>query len=197
MRPTANETLRFVLRFALIAAALAFLTLWAAEPVTQVLLPLFKGELAALDGTFRVDRLYIDRDGADQVVRAEVGLARPLTLDGRTFRPDPRGKATASTLVGNVTFPCAMLAAVALAWPASGRRRGLALRIGLLAPALLLLCVLDVPFILWGALWGLVLQAAEPDRFSPLLIWSDFLIGGGSLALAAVLGAGVGSLTAR
>jgi hypothetical protein len=37
-----------------------------------------------------------------------------------------------------------------------------------LLPALLFLCLLDVPFILWAALWGLVIQAADPNRFSAL-----------------------------
>jgi hypothetical protein len=37
-----------------------------------------------------------------------------------------------------------------------------------LLPTLLFLCLLDVPFILWAALWGLVIQAADPNRFSAL-----------------------------
>jgi hypothetical protein len=59
------------------------------------------------------------------------------------------------------------------------------------------LCLLDVPFILWAALWGLVIQAADTNRFSALLTWSDFLLSGGAFALAMALGACVGSLTGR
>jgi hypothetical protein len=192
----ADEVLRFVLRFLPIAAVMGLFGLQATEPATRALLPLFKWELAVLDDTFRVDRLSIDHDGADQVVRLDVGLARPLTLNGRTFRPDPRGKATASTLVGNLILPCVLLTAVTLAWPIRGWRR-LPTRVLLLLPALLLLCLLVVPFLLLGALWGMILDAADPNRFSVLLTWSDFLLGGGSLALAMALGAAVGSLTGR
>ncbi len=184
-----------LLRFLLIAAILGLGALREARLVTEVLLPLFKTELEHLDGTFRIDRLSVDWDGADQVVRIDAGLAHTISLNGRTFRADPRGKATASTLVGNVTLPCVLLAAVALAWPVgSGMRLGV--RIVALLPVLLLLCALDAPLILWAALWGLVLQAADPHGFSPLLIWSDFLLSGGSFALAIALGACVGSLTA-
>jgi hypothetical protein len=180
----------------MLAVVLGLGVLREARPLTEALLPLFESELAHLDDTFRIDRLYIDRDGADQVVRIDVGLAHALTLNGRTFHPDPRGRATASTLVGNVTLPCVLLTAVALAWPIQSRRQWAARGLALL-PALLLLCLLDGPFILWAALWGLVIQAADPNRFSALLLWSDFLLSGGAFALAMALGACVGSLTGR
>lgn len=190
----AAGTAGFVSRFLVVATVLGFVAIREAQPVVAALLPLFKGELVALDDTFRVDRLYIDREGADQVVRLDVGLAHALSVNGRTFQPDPRGRATASTLVGNVTLPCVLLTAIALAWPLR-RWRHLATRALLLGPALLLLCVLNAPFILWAALWGLVVQVADPHPFSPLLMWSDFLIGGGGFALALALGACVGSLS--
>lgn len=180
----------FVLRFLVVAGVVGLLAIREAEPITQALLPLFKSELTHLDDTFRIDGLYIDQDGADRVVRLNVGLAHPISLNGRTFRPDPRGRATASTLIGNLTLPCVLLIAVALAWPFA-RARELGIRLLVLPPALLLLCTLGIPFLLWAALWGLVLQVADPNRFSLLLAWSDFLLGGGNFALAMALGAGV------
>ena len=186
-------------RFALIAAVLGVVAVGAGQPLTRALLPGFERELALLDDTFRVDRLYIGQDGSDQVLRVEVGLAHALTLNGQTFYPDPRGRATASTLVGNLTLPCVLLAAVALAWPIQSGRgpRILVYRILALVPALLLLCVLDVPFVLWAQVWGVVVHIADPNRFSPLLLWGDFLLGGGSFAIALALGACVGSIGAR
>ena len=195
-RLAADGLSRFLMRFLLIAAVLGFGVLREARPLTEALLPLFEIELRHLDDTFRLDALYIDRDGADEVVRIDVGLAHALSLNGRTFYPDSRGRATASTLVGNVTLPPVLLVAAAMAWPLRNNRRWAA-RVLLLVPALLLLCLLDAPFILWAALWGLVVQAADPDRFSSLLTWSDFLLCGGAVALALALGAAVGSLTGR
>jgi hypothetical protein len=190
-----NELRGFLLRFLLIALLVGLGAVAGGRLLAQALLPLLKAEIAYLDDTFRVDALYIDRDGADEVLRLEVGLARPLAVGGRTFQPDPRGRATASTLVGNLTLPAGLLLAVALAWPLRNRR--LALRIMVLGPALVLLAMLGVPFILWAALWGVILQVADPHRFSLLLTWSDILLGGGSFALAMLLGAAVGSIGAR
>lgn len=183
----------WVLRFVIVAALVGAVALREAKPIADALLPLFKVELAYLADTFRIDGLYVDQDGADQVVRVNVGLARSFSLNGRTFHPDPRGTATASTLVGNLTLPGVLLIAGALAWPAGSAKR-LGLRVLILLPALLLLCMLGVPFLLWGALWGLVVQAADPDGFSALLLWCDFLLGGGNFAIALALGIYVGSL---
>jgi len=178
-------------RFLLLAVLLGYCAVRGGAVITQQMLPLFRIELTWLADGFRIDRVYVDRDGPDQVLRVDLGLARPLSLNGRTFQPDPRGKATASTLLGNVTLPSASLVAVTFAWPFRSRRT-LAIRLLLLAPAAVLLCLLNAPFILWGSMWGLVLRVADPDRFSPLLIWTDFLIGGGGVALALVLGIGIG-----
>jgi hypothetical protein len=60
----------------------------------------------------------------------------------------------------------------------------------------LLLCLLDVPFILWAEIWGVVVHNADPGRLSPLLIWGDFLLNGGGFAAALALGACVGSIGA-
>lgn len=195
--PRVSALSGFLVRFLFIATVLAALDALVEQRFVEALLPGMKYELAHLDGTFRIDGMSVVRDGPDRSVRVDVGLARPLSLNGRTFNPDPRGKASASTLVGNVTLPCVLMVAVALAWPRRSLR-SFAARALVLIPVLLLLSALDGPFLLWGALWGLVLQAAGvPNAFSPLLIWTDFLLSGGGLALALVFGACVGVVAER
>lgn len=194
-RVTGSDLRAFVLRFLVVATVLGLVVVGGATTLASGVLPLFKTELAVLDDTFRIDALYVDQDGADQVFRINVGLARTVSLNGRTFRPDPRGRATASTLVGHLTLPCVLLIASAFAWPVRSRRQ-LALRLLLLLPGLLLLCLLGVPFILWAALWGLVVQVADPHGFSLLLTYGDFLQGGGHFAIALALGLYVGTRTA-
>jgi hypothetical protein len=184
---------RVIARFVLLAAILVALAIRYAQPVARFLLPFIAGEIHALDDTYRIDGVYLDQDGADQVIRIDVGLARPLTLNGRTFYPDPRGHATSSTLVGNVTMPAVLAIAVAMAWPAWSKQTYL-WRALALVPAILLLWMIDVPLVLWALIWNLHVQAFDPHRFSPLLIWSHFLHGGGRLALAIVAGAIVGGV---
>ncbi|MHB8474595.1 MAG: hypothetical protein ACYDC8_17475 [Gammaproteobacteria bacterium] len=53
----------------------------------------------------------------------------------------------------------------------------------------MVLLAVDVPLVLWSGLWSLFVAAVDPNRFSPLLIWTDFLQSGGRIALAVTLGA--------
>lgn len=177
---------RFLLRFLLVVAVLGALAYRYEAQLVKMLLPVFKAEMQWLDDTYRIDRLAIDTQGADQVIRVEVGLAHCIVLSDHAFCPDPRGHANASTLVGNVSLPAVLLVGVAVAWPARrGRERFL--RILVLPLALSLLWALDVPMILWASIWSLHVDAFAPDLVSPLLIWRDFLQSGGRLALAGAL----------
>ena len=45
---------------------------------------------------------------------------------------------------------------------------------------------LDVPMVLWASLWQLHVDAFAPGLFSPLLLWLDFVQGGGRMALGLV-----------
>ena len=156
--------------------------------MVEALLPAFKVEINWLDDTYRIERLYVDHQGADRVIRIVVGLAHCVMLEDRPFCGHPKALANASTLLGNVTLPAILLVAPVLAWPAR-RWQEHGMRLVALLPALTMLWALDVPFVLWAALFSLHVDAFAPDLFSPLLVWSQFLQGGGRLALAFVLGA--------
>jgi len=187
------QSRRFLWRFSGLAILLGLLSFQAGEPLGRALLPLLRAELGAVQDTFRIDRLYLDRDGTERVFRVDVGLAHDIMINGRWFKPDPRGRATASTLLDNVTLPAVLVIALAMAFPAS-RSAAYLWRAASLIPALLLLWSVDVPLALWSALWGILVDALEPDRFSPLLLWEHFLHSAGRLALAIALGALVGSI---
>jgi hypothetical protein len=113
-----------------------------------------------------------------------------VIVGGRALMPDPRARANVSTLAGHATQPAMLCLALILAWPA---RRAIEypLRALIAFGGLAFVILIDVPFVLWGELWNLHVSAFEPDRFSPLLIWRNFLQGGGRF----VLGLAVGVLT--
>ena len=185
--------LAFFGKFLLVCAVLVLAAGALSSHLAQALLPLFRAEIAWF-GDYRIDDLSVGREGADQVLRLQAGLAHPLTLNGRTFTPDPRGRATATTLVGNVSVPMIVLTATALAWPVR-RSRCYAWRAAALLPALLIMVMLVAPFLLLGSIWGLLVEVADPGRFSPLLLWCDGLESGGAAAIAAALGVCVAWLT--
>ena len=186
----------FVHRLTIIVAVLATAALHFGTQIGVALLPAFKAEIQWLDDTYRIDRLYLDHEGADQVFRIEVGQARYIVLNGRSFYPDPRGKANASTLLGNATLPVALLIALVLAWPAQ-RGGAYVWRFAMLPVALALIWSIDVPMVLWGSIWTLHVDAFAPDLFSPLLIWLNFLQNGGRLACPIILGVIVATASNR
>lgn len=180
--------MRFLVRFVCLLMLFGGLAYMHGTTLVDLLLPAFQAEINWLDDTYRIDRLFVDTEGADKVVRIVVGLAHCVVLPDGAHCGDPRGLANASTLQANVTLPAALLMAIALAWPVQRPREYLWRVLGVV-PALALLWALDVPFILWSALWTLHVDAFAPGMFSPLLIWGEFLQSGGRLALATLLGA--------
>lgn len=167
--------------------------LWGGHCVEE-LLPAFAALFSLLDEQFRIQLLQLGHQGADTVIRLQATLARPLFLNGQLFLPDPRGVATVTTTIGTILQAPIVCGALVLAWPARSNGERCRRLLGAL-PALTLLLAIDTPFILLASLWDLFLHSLEPGRFSLLLVWQQFLIGGGRLALAIALGVGVIALS--
>lgn len=179
--------LAFLGRFTVFSLIIAGALYRFGTPLAESLLPAIEAEFKWLDDTYDIKKLYVDKEGADRVVRVVVSQARCIVLIDRAFCGDPRGRANASTLIGNITLPAALLISLVLAWPVS-RATELVWRAVFMPIGLALVWALDVPFVLWSSIWSLHVDAFAPDLFSPLLIWTQFLQGGGRLALAILLG---------
>jgi hypothetical protein len=179
--------LSFLGRFAVFALVIAGTLYRFSTPLAESLLPAIDAEFKWLDDTYDIKKIYVDREGADHVVRVVVSQARCIVLIDRAFCGDPRGRANASTLIGNITLPAALLMSLVLAWPVI-RSIELVWRAVFLPFGLAIVWALDVPFVLWSAIWSLHVDAFAPGMFSPLLIWTQFLQSGGRLALAILLG---------
>ncbi|MCH8180648.1 MAG: hypothetical protein IIA02_12820 [Proteobacteria bacterium] len=177
-------------RFPLCLAALGWASARWGEPLAQALLPAVAAEIGWLDNTYRIVALDVVQRGGEQLIRIVVTLARCVVLPDGAHCSDPRAQAQVSTLLGHFTLPPTLAVAAVLAWPASGWREGL-WRLPLLALGLAVLLALDVPVVLWASLWQLHVEAFAPQLFSPLLLWLDFLQGGGRMALALVCAAAV------
>ena len=157
------------------------------DRLVACLLPLWRQEITLLYEHWRVDRLWIDHEGADQVIRASFGLRGCLSIGGRMMCDIAEPLGNASTLLGNATVPGVLLLAITLGWPTTSWRE-VGMR-GLLAlGGLLLLCVTDVPLTLAAAFWDLWQEDVLRIRaYSPLQTWAAFLQAGGRDALALVL----------
>ncbi len=193
-KPAAPRIVRDILMPLAVATALLLpLVLLVAEPVAERLLPAQRAVFRMLAGEFRVTRMATEQMSSHRVVRVEVTLADTLVLGPRTFRPDPRGVAQASTPVAHTFHAMVTALLVAVAWPAADIATRL--RRSLIAFALAAgMAVVDAPFVLAGTLWRTLLDVADPGRFSLLTSWAAFLEGGGRLALGILAGAAAAAI---
>lgn len=182
-------------RFVLALGALLVLNQTYGMRLTETLLPALRWEIAQLDDNFRVLDLTLSRQGADTVVRLDAGLAQVVLLGGRALLTDQRARANVSTLAGSIMQPAILALAWIVAWPSRRAAIEYPVRLSIACACIALVLVADVPFVLWGELWDIQISALEPERFSPLLMWKNFLQGGGRFVLglgAGMLAVGVG-----
>lgn len=176
------------LRFLLACAFLMALAQQFSDTLVDGILPLYRWEIGIIEDRYRVIGMALDHEGADRVVRLQVTLAKPVFIGTQFLMPDERGRADASTLVGHVLQPAVLLFALLLAWPAKNRL-AYALRLFAALPFCTIIIMLDVPLVLLASLWGIIVDHLAPNAFSPLILWSQFLQGGGRWALGLAGGA--------
>jgi hypothetical protein len=193
---TACPLRRVLLRLVLAAAVLLPLSAFHGAALVESCLPAYRVVFGQLAGEFRIQSLNLDREGADQVVRARVALRPVLVVAGKVIYPDSRGTANSSTLIAHALHGPILALLTVLAWPAR-RWREIGWRLLALAPLLSLLVLTDVPAVLAAELWEILIEHLAPNTFSPLVIWKNFLQGGGRNALGVAIGAASVALAAR
>ena len=180
------------LRVALVSALMTGLTYLYAKPLVQALLPALQWMIGILDDHYRIVSLSISAVGADSVVRLQVTLARILVVGGKVVMPDTRGLATVTTAIGTVIQGPLLALTATMAWPFRSCA-DFAIRFSLVAMLMAALWAIDTPFCLWSYLWALHRETFDPDGFSALLLWQQFLNNGGRI----LLGLCAGLLAAR
>lgn len=177
------------LRLVLVTACLTALAAMFQRELVQALLPWLEHWIAWLDATYRTVRLGLVQGGADLALQRTVTLAQVTVVGGQVLMPDPRGLGVFAVPAGHMLQPVVIASSLALAWPLRAASE-LLLRLLMLVPALATVVAVDLPLTLVALPWEVHVAAFEPDRFSPLLLWSQFLQGGGRLALGLLAGLG-------
>ena len=183
--------INIALRFVVAITLLTVLALRYSDSLTTGVLPLYQWEISVIQDSFRVTDLRVDQQGPDHVVRLEVALAKPVFVGSRYIMPDERGRANATTLVGNVMQSLVTLLTVLLVWPTGQNARPAQvylLRLGIASPLVLFVLLTDTPLVLLDSIWGIILQHLTFGGFSPLDAWCKFLQGGGRIALGLASG---------
>lgn len=157
------------------------------------LLPVFGATVVLLAPEFTLQSVDV-APLQPPVVRLRANLLEPVEFAGRTVFPFgwqgvvPRGGYQVSlSLTGLLQYPTLVLLIV-LAWPAADPQTlGLRVLLGILMAAAVVLA--EAPMTMVAELWSMVRDQSNPGATCYWMIWSRFLMGGGGLLIAGILGA--------
>jgi len=186
--PSATQRREFPAALMRAGAACAALTApmlaWG-ERLIEPGLAMFAGVVELLLPDFAVTSIDVRSANGEAVIAAVVTLRHYAVYGGHLV--EPGASITASTLLAHAWQPALIIAAIVAV-----RRHALwtqfaatLLRASLAFAAVALL---DIPFVLAGAVEDMLAAATVPRTNPPLVAWMNFLNGGGRLALAAAGG---------
>ncbi|MEW5966047.1 MAG: hypothetical protein AB1720_03485 [Pseudomonadota bacterium] len=168
------------------AATLTSTWMWGV-PLIEQLLPVVQTLLGWSDDRFGIQFLGVERNWQDTVVRLRTNVVAPFVMGGQVIAPQTDGWLEVTTTTGAMLQPLVIAPAIAFALPGSLHARLAAF--GLAVLLALGFLVLDLPLTLHAYVWDMFIDNLEPERFSPLMAWHEFLHGGGRLGIALLLGA--------
>jgi hypothetical protein len=160
--------------------------------LVQPLLPAFGATVVLLAPEFTIQSLDLVPN-RPAVVRLRANLLDPVEFAGKTVLPfgwlgtGPQGGyQVALSLTGLLQYPTVVLLIV-LVWPADARTFAIRLLLGASMAAAVLLT--EAPVTMVAELWSAVRDQADPAAACYWMIASRFLMGGGGLLIAGLLGA--------
>ena len=177
---------RFALAL-LIGLAVTLAAAWAAgESLIESLLPATRIVLGWVDGRFGILFLGVEHNWQDTVVRLRVNILQLFVMGGKVIGESPTGWLEVTTTTGAMLQPLVIAPAIAFALPGAVHTRIAAFALAaLLAVGFLLV---DLPVTLHAYVWDMFIDNLDPDRFSLLMVWHEFLHAGGRLGVAVILG---------
>ena len=168
-----------------LAFTLAIAWAWG-ESLIESLLPLTRILLGWIDDRFGILFLGVEHNWQDTVVRLRVNILQLFVMGGQLISESPTGWLEVTTTTGAMLQPMVIAPAIAFALPGTMHTKILAFALAaLLAFGFLLI---DVPVTLHAYVWDMFIDNLQPDRFSLLMVWHEFLHAGGRLGVALLLG---------
>jgi hypothetical protein len=191
--PRALPPLRsLALRFALVGLLVLGIGTRFADALIEPLLPALGRGVDALSADVTISEVSLDRKAAPPAAVFRTNLSRITLIGGNFIYPlgedgGPDGWYQVTLTTGGILQHALFLLLIVLAWPAQPST--LAWRMVLALPLAGALLLQHVGVTVLAEIWFPVHDELAPDQIWPLLAWSRFLMGGGGLVLAMVLGA--------
>lgn len=184
--PTRPDSARYALGLLLsFGISLSFAWFWGRELVEAVL-PLIRELILWLDDRFAILALGIDRIHQDTVVRLRVDATAIIVIGGQLAMPRPGEWIEVTTTVGAMLQPLVIAVGLAGAWP--GRNATRIIRVTLALVLGIVFLLIDLPITLHAYVWDMYRDSYDPELFSPLLIWHEFMHAGGRLGIGVLMG---------
>jgi hypothetical protein len=181
MNPPAR--LKFALWFLLTYAVLLALSLQFGQRYVELLLPLYRWEIGWIFPDFNIVSLALADNRGEGLVALQLNLVHYIVIAQKLLPPGL--SVSSSTLTGHaLQHPLLMLSLLA-AWPAQHFSQRM-VRLLISLPILLLLEMLDVPLVLLGSIEDVILANIANSTSSLLVVWMNFMNGGGRPALSIV-----------
>lgn len=192
------ESARFALGLLLsFGLGLSAAWLWG-RTLVEATLPVVQQLILWLDDRFAILRLGIDHTHQDTVILLRVNLVKLVFVGGQATYPDARDWLEVTTTVGAMLQPPVIAIGLAGAWP--GRIAARCLRVAIAAMLGAAFLLIDLPVTLHAYIWDMFHAHYDPQGFSPLLAWHEFMHAGGRLGMGVLFGisaAGIGSWLAE
>jgi hypothetical protein len=180
---------RQALKFLGIGIALLLLTYQLGDVIIKALIPLYQWAIKLIDYRFDMTTVSISKMQGENFLQLEVVLSQPFWLGAQQIAPTQPIYNSAAMPLGYALQPFIIILTMILAWPAK-HFITILYRFIIGMPLIMIVMILDMPIQLVNSTWQsfektLQLNIATtswPD------LWSDFLNGGGLIALSIACG---------
>jgi hypothetical protein len=167
----------------------------------KLLIPLYEWTIKQLDYRFDTVTFSIIKQHGEQFLLLQTTYSMPIYAGNETLVPNTPIPSGATMPLGNVLLPFILVFTTVFAWPITdhqSKAMKYTLRVLLALPICLLLMLLDMPTQLLKIVWenlNRLLNLNISQNLYYFTYWSDFLNGGGLVALSIAAGILIVGLT--
>jgi len=190
-----------ILRFIVIGLVLLFVSYQFGNHLIKLVIPLYEWMVKQFDYRFDTVTFSIILQHGEQFLLLQTTYSMPIYAGNETLVPNSPIPSGATMPLGNVLLPFILVFTTVFAWEINDHQSKAmiyTLRMLLALPICLVLMLIDMPTqllkIIWENLNGL-LNLNISQNFYYFAYWSDFLNGGGLVALSIAAGLIVVSLS--
>jgi hypothetical protein len=189
-----RQAYSIILRFIVIGLLLLMASYQWGDYLIKLLIPFYEWMVKTLDYRFGSVIFSITKQHGEQFLLLQTTYAMPIHLGTQTIVPNFPIPNAASLPLGNVLLPFILMFTTILAWPNTHDKPIAHLylvRILIAIPICLMIMMIDVPAQLIKLVWEHLNQLLNLNISQSLhyfTYWSDFLNGGGLIALSIASG---------